>query len=67
MDVRTGRIVLPEFLDQIPVADRPYMREMQLPPTAKQLADGKVGRNHPCPCGSGKKFKRCCLIGGKAQ
>jgi hypothetical protein len=21
----------------------------------------KVGRNHPCPCGSGKKFKLCCL------
>jgi uncharacterized protein len=20
-----------------------------------------VGRNHPCPCGSGKKFKNCCL------
>ncbi len=20
-----------------------------------------VGRNHPCPCGSGKKYKRCCL------
>ncbi len=20
----------------------------------------KVGRNEPCPCGSGKKFKRCC-------
>jgi hypothetical protein len=20
----------------------------------------KVGRNDPCPCGSGKKFKRCC-------
>ena len=22
---------------------------------------GKVGRNNPCPCGSGKKYKRCCL------
>ncbi|MGB5982976.1 MAG: SEC-C metal-binding domain-containing protein [Nonlabens sp.] len=21
----------------------------------------KVGRNNPCPCGSGKKFKKCCL------
>lgn len=21
----------------------------------------KVGRNHPCPCGSGRKFKKCCL------
>ena len=21
----------------------------------------KVGRNEPCPCDSGKKFKKCCL------
>ena len=21
----------------------------------------KVGRNDPCPCGSGKKYKKCCL------
>ena len=24
----------------------------------------KVGRNEPCPCGSGKKYKRCCGAGG---
>lgn len=23
--------------------------------------NGKIGRNDPCPCGSGKKFKKCCL------
>ncbi len=23
----------------------------------------RVGRNDPCPCGSGKKFKRCCGAG----
>jgi uncharacterized protein YecA (UPF0149 family) len=23
-------------------------------------SDAKVGRNDPCPCGSGKKFKKCC-------
>ena len=23
-------------------------------------AQKKVGRNDPCPCGSGKKYKRCC-------
>jgi uncharacterized protein YecA (UPF0149 family) len=21
---------------------------------------GKIGRNAPCPCGSGKKYKKCC-------
>ena len=24
----------------------------------------KIGRNEPCPCGSGKKYKRCCLTNG---
>jgi hypothetical protein len=24
-------------------------------------AMAKIGRNEPCPCGSGKKYKRCCL------
>ena len=22
----------------------------------------KVGRNDPCPCGSGKKYKKCCGV-----
>jgi hypothetical protein len=26
----------------------------------------KVGRNDPCPCGSGKKYKHCCLLGETA-
>ena len=26
-----------------------------------EMAEPKVGRNDPCPCGSGKKFKKCCL------
>jgi preprotein translocase subunit SecA len=27
----------------------------------------KVGRNDPCPCGSGKKYKRCCLLKEEAR
>ena len=23
-------------------------------------ANHKIGRNDPCPCGSGKKYKKCC-------
>ncbi len=22
----------------------------------------KIGRNDPCPCGSGKKYKQCCIV-----
>ena len=37
----------PEAASWIP--PQPYVREMP-----------KIGRNDPCPCGSGKKYKRCC-------
>ena len=30
------------------------------PPEPYERAGPKVGRNDPCPCGSGKKYKRCC-------
>lgn len=30
-------------------------------PTIASPSFSKVGRNDPCPCGSGKKFKKCCL------
>lgn len=32
-----------------------------LGPLVEQARSGKVGRNDPCPCGSGVKHKRCCL------
>ncbi|MCL2545100.1 MAG: SEC-C metal-binding domain-containing protein, partial [Clostridia bacterium] len=32
-------------------------------PNRPKKAETKVGRNEPCPCGSGKKYKNCC---GKA-
>lgn len=37
------------FLDGEYVAPEPMVR-----------AEAKVGRNEKCPCGSGKKYKRCC-------
>ncbi len=33
------------------------------PRSSPRIASGqKVGRNDPCPCGSGKKYKKCCLL-----
>ena len=31
-------------------------------PPAPIQSEPKVGRNDPCPCGSGKKYKKCCLL-----
>ncbi len=38
-----------------------YFTEGRLvPPTTQRRETPKVGRNDPCPCGSGKKYKKCC-------
>jgi len=44
------------------------VKEQEIPERQRPLADPvpfirehqKIGRNEPCPCGSGKKYKRCC-------
>ena len=35
--------------------------ERLLNPPTPIRSKPKVGRNDPCPCGSGLKFKKCCL------
>jgi hypothetical protein len=45
-------------LEAITAKAAPLQKVDELP---SQLAKRKIGRNAPCPCGSGKKFKRCCL------
>ena len=34
--------------------------ELLLNPPQPKIAEKKIGRNDPCPCGSGKKHKKCC-------
>jgi uncharacterized protein len=35
---------------------------LQTPAHPQRRTGAKIGRNDPCPCGSGKKFKRCCAL-----
>jgi SEC-C motif-containing protein len=39
-----------------------YNREARLGPAPYKATAPKPGRNEPCPCGSGKKYKHCCLL-----
>ncbi|MCR2823799.1 YecA family protein [Lederbergia panacisoli] len=41
------------------LTDKPNMRS--LPANNDNHSNQKVGRNAPCPCGSGKKYKKCCM------
>jgi uncharacterized protein YecA (UPF0149 family) len=47
-----------KFLKKIQMVAR-MKEELQIPDTYKRDAP-KIGRNKPCPCGSGIKYKRCC-------
>ena len=38
---------------------RDYWQIVRTPPATIRRDEPKVGRNDPCPCGSGKKFKQC--------
>lgn len=35
-----------------------------IPSPGAMFKRAKIGRNDPCPCGSGKKFKKCCILLG---
>jgi uncharacterized protein len=37
-----------------------YATARSLGPRVAPAVSGKTGRNDPCPCGSGKKYKKCC-------
>ncbi|MBM3206721.1 MAG: preprotein translocase subunit SecA [Candidatus Staskawiczbacteria bacterium] len=40
----------------------PSKMVQQLVSNESEVKDGEVGRNDPCPCGSGKKFKKCGML-----
>lgn len=43
-----------------PLPPEPLLPTANAPNTSPSRA--KIGRNEPCPCGSGKKYKRCCWL-----
>jgi len=71
MDTRDGTIhemeeVVKKFMDASPAErqmEMGFFKPMVIPPTEQQLKrkPPKIERNELCPCGSGKKFKNCCL------
>lgn len=54
--IQTSR---PDDLAGLEVEKEKESPQIQIPKTVKRELP-KVGRNDPCPCGSGKKFKQCC-------
>jgi hypothetical protein len=61
-DVLNDRLVTaghpPVFVDS--EEEEEYLEELGEGGSRPQIRAEKVGRNDPCPCGSGKKYKKCC-------
>ena len=45
---------------KVPVNAKTFPTNQYIEPLAAVLSS-KIGRNDPCPCGSGKKYKKCCM------
>ncbi|MDB5286552.1 MAG: secA [Mucilaginibacter sp.] len=61
LDLKNMRTSKPELVSEsngMPIEDT---REMQKPTPVR--VEQKIGRNDPCPCGSGKKYKNCHGVG----
>lgn len=67
MDCQSGEIydggVIKQLIASGAIQDRSRFKQMEVDPTPAQMkrSPPRIGRNDACPCGSGKKFKRCCL------
>lgn len=44
------------------IDDKWYYYDGKKPLIVEKEVKVKIGRNEPCPCGSGKKYKKCCLL-----
>jgi len=51
-----------QMMKEAIIADKPYPQDIpdRNIPGTKPIITIKVGRNDPCPCGSGRKYKHCC-------
>ena len=49
-----------DSMANLPTENKSVDEDVKLPPKQTTIHSQKVGRNDPCPCGSGKKYKQCC-------
>jgi len=60
LELETDRSLVADIETEVEMSGEPQGNEMVAPPVSPIIADARVERNEPCPCGSGKKFKKCC-------
>ena len=53
--------VTPEIYSLDNYYDTPKIKRGTPKPVRNSKENPKIGRNEPCPCGSGLKYKKCCI------
>jgi preprotein translocase subunit SecA len=61
LDLKKMRTSKPELVSQGSALPMEDTRELEKPTPIR--VEQKIGRNDPCPCGSGKKYKSCHGVG----
>lgn len=67
------QMLMEGFEQDVDVADTDTLNDfLHAPEAAASLQAGftcpeKIGRNEPCPCGSGKKYKKCCGLDSASE
>jgi hypothetical protein len=57
-----GKAVMSSDTDSVVTMRKSENRPMQIPkPSLSKERTSKISRNAPCPCGSGRKYKHCCI------
>ena len=61
MDCKAEWLYTLEAWDDILTEDKRKEIKKDYNKSKTVVKEDKIGRNDPCPCGSGKKYKKCCL------
>lgn len=59
-NIEINQIINNVYQNQI-MPEKPYQNKAVNPGKLESVKNYKIGRNELCPCGSGKKYKKCCI------
>jgi len=57
---KEGNKIFRNFFENLNSNFSKMLMSLKVMERAPQILSKKPGRNDPCPCGSGKKYKKCC-------
>ena len=60
LDKETVKAISEAIKNEVDISEE--FEKKEVPRATPVVPRNKIGRNQPCPCGSQKKYKKCCLL-----